>query len=47
VSKKTSYFVAGKEAGSKLTKAEQQGVPILDEAALLVVAGKMSGQCFR
>jgi DNA ligase (NAD+) len=34
VSKKTSYVVAGEEAGAKLDKAQSIGVPILDEAGL-------------
>ncbi len=32
VSKKTSFVLAGEEAGSKLTKAQSLGVPIIDEA---------------
>ncbi len=33
VSKKTSYLLAGEAAGSKLTKANELGIPVIDEAA--------------
>ena len=40
VSQKTSFVVAGSEAGSKLDKATELGIPILDEVAFLKLLGR-------
>ena len=39
VSKKTSYVVAGEEAGSKLDKAQELRIPVIDEAELVKMLG--------
>lgn len=44
VSKKTDYLLAGEAAGSKLTKAQELGTPILDEAALYQLINERSTQ---
>ncbi|MBR0443259.1 MAG: NAD-dependent DNA ligase LigA, partial [Clostridia bacterium] len=40
VSKKTNYVVAGEAAGSKLTKAQDLGINVIDEATLLTMLGQ-------
>jgi DNA ligase (NAD+) len=43
VSKKTDFVVAGENPGSKLTKAESLGVPVVDEAGLLELLDGAAG----
>jgi DNA ligase (NAD+) len=40
VSKKTSFVIAGESAGSKLDKAKELGVKVIDEAEFLKKIGK-------
>ena len=44
VSKKTSYVVAGAEAGSKLDRAEELGVQIIDEQQLTAMVARGSNK---
>ena len=37
VSKKTAFVLAGEKAGSKLSKAQSLGIPVIDESAFLAM----------
>lgn len=42
VSKKTDYLICGEKAGSKLTKAQSLGIPVLSETEFLEMTNKLS-----
>jgi DNA ligase (NAD+) len=44
VSKKTSYVVAGSDAGSKLDRAGELGVQVIDERGLKAMIGRGAGR---
>ena len=44
VSKRTAYVLAGEAAGSKLTKAQALGVPVIDEAEFFRMIGQTTGE---